>query len=118
MMAEKAATRATGWNLDNSYARLPDLFFTRQGPTPVRLPQLIIFNDSLAKSLGLNAQALQSQGAAVIVEDDALSTQLAPTVSGMLNDRAKLDAMEAAARKMAVPDAAERIVLELERLSA
>ena len=50
----------TGWNFDNSYARLPKSFFNRQGPTPVSSPKLIIFNDALATSLGLNVQALQS----------------------------------------------------------
>ncbi|MFJ7738692.1 YdiU family protein [Lysinibacillus sp. NPDC097287] len=48
-----------GWNLDNSYARLPELLFTSLDLNPVRSPKLIIFNDSLAKSLGLNAQALK-----------------------------------------------------------
>jgi uncharacterized protein YdiU (UPF0061 family) len=50
-----------GWNLDNSYTRLPDTFFTRYKPTPVRSPKLVIFNESLAASLGLNSQALQSE---------------------------------------------------------
>lgn len=57
----------TGWNLDNSYARLPETFFTRQSPTAVRSPKLIILNDLLAKTLGLNVQALQSkEGVAVL----------------------------------------------------
>ena len=38
---------------DNSYARLPDDFYTRTTPTPVEYPQLIIFNQSLADQLGL-----------------------------------------------------------------
>jgi len=57
----------TGWNLDSSYARLPKSFFTSLNPTPVRSPKLIIFNDQLATSLGLNVQALQSEdGVAVL----------------------------------------------------
>lgn len=36
---------------DNSYARLPDNFYARQGPVPVRAPQLIAFNNSLAQIL-------------------------------------------------------------------
>jgi serine/tyrosine/threonine adenylyltransferase len=51
----------TGWNLDNSYTRLPKSFFTRINPTPVSSPKLIILNDSLATSLGLNVQALRSE---------------------------------------------------------
>lgn len=41
-----------GWNFDNSYARLPDVFFTKQSPDNVPSPKLIIFNHSLALSLG------------------------------------------------------------------
>lgn len=55
-----------GWHFDNSYARLPELFFTRQAPDPVRSPKLAILNRPLAESLGLNAQALESdEGVAV-----------------------------------------------------
>ena len=57
----------TGWNFDNSYARLPKAFFSSQTPTAVPLPKLVILNDPLAASLGLNVQALQSkEGIAVL----------------------------------------------------
>ncbi|OLN31953.1 protein adenylyltransferase SelO [Desulfosporosinus metallidurans] len=57
----------TGWNLDNSYARLPKSFFTTLNPIPVRSPKLIILNDPLATSLGLNVQVLQGEdGVAVL----------------------------------------------------
>ena len=61
MMTMPKIISDTGWNLDNSYARLPNLFFTRQNPTPVRGPKLIILNEPLATSLGLNVQALKSE---------------------------------------------------------
>ncbi|MBY6200607.1 YdiU family protein [Maritalea mobilis] len=38
---------------DNSYARLPDRFFTRQRPEPVEAPRLIAVNRPLAEQLGL-----------------------------------------------------------------
>ncbi len=38
---------------DNSYARLPDGFFARLGPRPVKAPSLIAFNDALAAMLGI-----------------------------------------------------------------
>lgn len=38
---------------DNSYARLPDTFYSRLAPTPVRAPSLICFNQRLADELGL-----------------------------------------------------------------
>ncbi|MBV7506386.1 YdiU family protein [Bacillus sp. sid0103] len=55
-----------GWKFDNSYARLSDSFFTRTDPTPVRSPKLIILNNPLAASLGLNDQELDGEyGASV-----------------------------------------------------
>ena len=38
---------------DNTYARLPDRFFTRLAPVPVKSPQLIRFNHALAADLGI-----------------------------------------------------------------
>ncbi|WP_297424706.1 YdiU family protein [Clostridium sp.] len=51
----------TGWNLDNSYANLPKKFFSKQNPTPVRGPELVILNHKLATSLGLNIEYLESK---------------------------------------------------------
>lgn len=66
-MINKKFILKTGWNLDNSYARLPESFFTRLNPTPVRSPKLIILNCPLATSLGLNVEALLSKdGVAVL----------------------------------------------------
>ncbi|RWR32840.1 YdiU family protein [Sinirhodobacter populi] len=39
---------------DNSYARMPDRFYARQAPTPVRAPTLIAVNRDLAERLGLD----------------------------------------------------------------
>ncbi|MGD9480878.1 protein adenylyltransferase SelO [Shinella sp. G-2] len=49
---------------DNSYARLPDIFFAPVDPTPVEAPRLIAFNRPLAEALGLDAEALERHGAA------------------------------------------------------
>ncbi|WP_299827060.1 YdiU family protein [uncultured Roseobacter sp.] len=38
---------------DNSYAALPDAFYARLDPTPVKAPTLIAYNDALAKMLRL-----------------------------------------------------------------
>jgi uncharacterized protein YdiU (UPF0061 family) len=48
-----------GWNFDNSYARLPEAFYTRLNPVPVREPKLVVFNTSLAKFLGLKSDVLK-----------------------------------------------------------
>lgn len=58
-MTEKMTKIEAGWNIDNSYAQLPELFFTKLNPVPVRSPKLMIFNDSLATYLGLNSILLQ-----------------------------------------------------------
>lgn len=59
-------TIQTGWRLENSYAVLPEVFYSRVSPTPVASPELVVFNAPLAQSLGLNPQALNvSNGAAV-----------------------------------------------------
>ncbi len=50
---------------DNSYARLPAHFLARVHPTPVAEPWLIKFNRPLAEELGLNADALERDGAQV-----------------------------------------------------
>lgn len=50
----------TRWNLDNSYARLPKIFFTKRILTPVKSPEIIILNEELAKSIGLNSDSLKS----------------------------------------------------------
>ena len=45
---------------DNTYARLPDRFYARLPPEPVRAPGLVKLNQSLAEQLGLDPQALRS----------------------------------------------------------
>jgi uncharacterized protein YdiU (UPF0061 family) len=52
---------------DNSYARLPERFFSRVNPTPVAAPQLIRVNDPLARDLGIDPAALASpEGVAIL----------------------------------------------------
>ncbi|EHQ89765.1 protein adenylyltransferase SelO [Desulfosporosinus youngiae] len=60
-MTNGNASQETGWNFENSYARLPNLLFTTLNPTPVQSPELMILNYPLASSLGLNLQWLESK---------------------------------------------------------
>jgi len=60
MSLPRSATAVPGWPFDNSYARLPDRFYARLGPTPVPAPRLIKLNRQLALQLGLDPQALAS----------------------------------------------------------
>jgi len=53
------------WNLNNSYSKLPKIFYTKQQPTPVCNPKLVLFNDSLAEFLGVPLQSEVFAGNAV-----------------------------------------------------
>lgn len=44
-------------NLTQSYTTLPDIFYKYTQPTPVHEPQLVVWNDQLAKDLQLNNRA-------------------------------------------------------------
>ncbi len=47
---------------DNSYARLPERFYTKLAPTPVAAPVSVVVNERLAADLGLDADELRSPG--------------------------------------------------------
>ena len=60
------ASDGGGGQFDNSYARLPQRFYARLTPTPVRSPRMVKWNYALAEELGLEATRLESAvGAAV-----------------------------------------------------
>ncbi len=48
------------FSFDNSYARLPESFFSFVDPTPVPSPQAVLINTKLAQHLGLDVKALRS----------------------------------------------------------
>ena len=50
-------------DFDNSYARLPGAFYTRLNPTPVRAPQLISYNETLGRLLGLSETSEEARAA-------------------------------------------------------
>lgn len=50
----------TPLQFDNSFARLPGIFYARQFPTPVAKPRLIRVNETLAKQLGIDINFLNS----------------------------------------------------------
>jgi uncharacterized protein YdiU (UPF0061 family) len=49
-----------GFPFQNTYARLPEVFFRRVDPTPVVAPRLVQINEQLARQLGLDPEALAS----------------------------------------------------------
>lgn len=68
----------TGWRLDNSYALLPESFYTKLSPTPVISPGMAVFNHSLATSLGLDIKALQSEGGVAVLAGNRIPVGAAP----------------------------------------
>ena len=67
-----------GWNLENSYAKLPGLFYTPLKVEPVSAPKLVILNQRLAEELGLDAEALRSQAGIDILAGQALPANAKP----------------------------------------
>lgn len=63
---------------DNSYARMSDRFFVRTNPTPVAAPRLIHLNRTLARELGLNAEALSQSAAASIFAGNRIPSGAEP----------------------------------------
>lgn len=58
-MKEEKEAKVIGFNFENTYANLPEMFFTKKGPSHVKAPSLVKLNSSLAKELGLNIDALK-----------------------------------------------------------
>lgn len=48
-----------GWQLQNSYAELPEILYSKIDVNPVSSPYLVKLNEPLAQTLGLNPQALK-----------------------------------------------------------
>src|ERR1035441_2050946 len=62
--SHRAAVR---FGFENTYARLPERFYSRLVPIPVAAPRLIKINVELARSLGLDPSALaSSQGVEIL----------------------------------------------------
>ncbi len=49
-----------GWNLENSYAKLPEFFYSKIDLNKVGAPKLVILNENLVEYLGLNADELKN----------------------------------------------------------
>jgi len=83
----------------------------------VRLPSILVPYPHAGQHQQANANYLAQRGAAVIINDQELPTQLAPTILDLLRSPDRLAAMSRAAAELARPDAAGSIVRELRRLA-
>jgi len=49
-----------GWNFEHTYTKLPQTLYYKQMPAPAPKPQIVMFNQGLAQTLGLNADKLKN----------------------------------------------------------
>ncbi|RIW28455.1 YdiU family protein [Bacillus salacetis] len=59
-MTNSNKSKQAGWNLDNSYSRLPGSFFSVQKPSPVESPELVVLNVEVAEELGLDVDIVKN----------------------------------------------------------
>jgi UDP-N-acetylglucosamine--N-acetylmuramyl-(pentapeptide) pyrophosphoryl-undecaprenol N-acetylglucosamine transferase len=114
--------------IDDMAARLvaADLVVCRSGATSCaelqvagRAALLVPFERSADDHQRVNARAMQSAGAARMIEESELTgARLAAAIRDLLSDPERLLAMEQAARRMARPDAAARVADLLEGKAA
>lgn len=63
---------SAGWRFDNSYARLPEAFFSRLRPVRVREPRMVLLDRPLADFLGLNVGELTGEEGALILSGNRI----------------------------------------------
>ena len=51
----------SGLNLESTYAELPKVFFSKLSPTPVKQPEIVIFNEKLADEIGLDLSGMSGE---------------------------------------------------------
>jgi UDP-N-acetylglucosamine--N-acetylmuramyl-(pentapeptide) pyrophosphoryl-undecaprenol N-acetylglucosamine transferase len=81
------------------------------------LPAILIPYPHSWRYQRVNAEFMTQRGAAVLLEDETITDQLAPTLFELLDDPARLERMSDASRNLAMPKAAQMIAKEIERLA-
>lgn len=64
--------------LESTYCKLPDVFFSKLSPTPVRQPELLIFNDKLAEQIGLNVSVMNEAERAQLLSGNLVPDGIEP----------------------------------------
>jgi uncharacterized protein YdiU (UPF0061 family) len=67
-----------GWKFDNTYSRLPAVFFAPATPVKVRAPRLVILNERLANELGLDFDVISKESAAALFAGQVLPSGSQP----------------------------------------
>ena len=79
--ASCAEPDSVGWQLDNTYARLPDVLFDPANPVAVREPRVAILNHGLADELGIDLGAVPPEAAAALFAGQDLPVGSRPIAS-------------------------------------
>ena len=66
------------FQFDNTYARLPERFYARVAPTPVKSPRVVKVNHALAELLGVDASELLSARGAEVLAGNVIPTGAEP----------------------------------------
>ncbi len=57
-----------GWNLENTYTNLPSKFYRNLEKNKSVTPKIVIFNNELSNSLGLDSEKLNSDKGAEFLQ--------------------------------------------------
>jgi len=80
------------------------------------LPSILVPYPHAWRYQRVNAAWLEERGAAIVIEDADLARDIAPTVRDLLAKPERRNAISAAARKLARPDAAQKLAELLQKL--
>ena len=67
-----------GFRFENTYAKLPEILATKLVPVPVKKPKLVIFNNRLAKDLGLDVNSVSEDDLTNLFSGNKLPTGSEP----------------------------------------
>ena len=61
-----------GWQFDNTYSKLPKNLLSKLNPTPVKSPEIVLFNHSLSKEIGLDFSEIDNEKLALTFSGNQL----------------------------------------------
>ncbi len=73
-----APSRTVQFRGENTYALLPERFYSREQPTPVAAPRLIRLNQELARDLGFDPEVLSSREGVEVLAGNHIAAGSAP----------------------------------------
>ena len=61
-----------GWKFDNTYSNLSESMLSKLNPTPVKTPELVLFNHKLSKEIDLDFSQIDNKELALIFSGNSL----------------------------------------------